>query len=521
MRTYRYTADELSKSIIIPLGYTDESHATKLYLDAAVWLDDCPGGTLQLLVRNPNGDLYAAPTTSENGVLVWELTGGDTAYSGAGEIELNLRGTSGECIKSARCSTWIDASLTGEAGSQPEEVQSWITNLLNAAAEASGAAGMIDNMTVEANALPAGSEATAELTEVSGHYHLKLGLPRGNTGEQGATGETGPQGPQGPIGETPRISVQVATGAAGSEAQVSVGGTAEAPIIYLTIPRGDPGRDGTGAGTVTAVKVAGETHAPDDTGVVDLGQITGGADLSDAAPAALGTAAAGASGLAARADHVHPMPTAAQVGAATAESVSQLKNDIDGLSDAIANAGGVKTVAGVGPDSAGNVALTAADVGALATSGTAADSSKLGGKTLAEIMLTLYPVGAVYISANSTSPASLFGGTWEQIHGRFLLASGSPNANTDNLFGAIIGGWSANSGSTGGQDYHTLTVDELPSHTHESQYVKPEAGYAAAGMMGSTEANWWSSDYIRATGGGQKHNNMPPYLAVNMWKRVS
>lgn len=334
MRTYRYTADELSKSIIIPLGYTDESHATKLCLDAAVWLDDCPGGTLQLLVRNPNGDLYAALTTREDDALVWELTGGDTAYSGAGEIELNLRGTSGECIKSARCSTWIEASLTGEAGSQPEEVQDWITNLLNAAAEASGAAGMIDNMTVEANALPAGSEATAELTEVSGHYHLKLGLPRGNTGEPGATGatgatgETGPEGPQGPIGETPRISVQVATGAAGSEAQVSVGGTAEAPIIYLTIPRGDPGRDGTGAGTVTAVKVAGETHAPDDTGVVDLGQITGGADLSDAAPAALGTAAAGASGLAARADHIHPMPTAAQVGAASAEEVSALKADL-------------------------------------------------------------------------------------------------------------------------------------------------------------------------------------------------
>lgn len=148
------------------------------------------------------------------------------------------------------------------------------------------------------------------------------------------------------------------------------------------------------------------------------------------------------------------------------------------------------------------------------------DSSKLDGKTLAEIMLEIYPVGAVYISTNSTSPESLFGGTWEQIHGRFLLASGSPDANTDTRFGSITGGWVAGSGSTGGQDYHTLTVEEMPSHTHESQYVKGELGYAAAGMMGSTEANWWSVDYIRATGGGQKHNNMPPYLAVNMWKRV-
>ena len=475
MRTYRYTADELSKSIIIPLGYTDESHATKLYLDAAVWLDDCPGGTLQLLVRNPNGDLYAAPTTSENGVLVWELTGGDTAYSGAGEIELNLHGTSGECIKSARCSTWIEASLTGEAGSQPEEVQSWITNLLNAAAEASGAAGMIDNMTVEANALPAGSEATAELTEVSGHYHLKLGLPRGNTGEQGATGatgatgETGPEGPQGPIGETPRISVQVATGAAGSEAQVSVGGTAEAPIIYLTIPRGDPGRDGTGAGTVTAVKVAGETHAPDDTGVVDLGQITGGADLSDAAPAALGTAAAGASGLAARADHVHPMPTAAQVGAATAESVSQLKDD------------------------------------KLDKTATAADSSKLGGKSIAEIMLALYPVGAVYISVNSTSPASLFGGTWESIGGRFLLGADATYA----------------AGSTGGEATHTLTAYEMPPHGHMIYMGGAAVDGTFWGPNDVTPQSKANANATESNGGGQPHNNMPPYLAVYMWKRVS
>ena len=164
---------------------------------------------------------------------------------------------------------------------------------------------------------------------------------------------------------------------------------------------------------------------------------------------------------------------------------------------------------------------TASDVGALAQGGTAADSSKLGGRTWDEHLLDIYPIGSIYMSVHSTSPASLFGGTWEPIHGRFLLASGSPDANTDNWFGDITGGWVAGSGSTGGQDYHTLTVEEMPSHTHESQYVKPQSGYTAAGMMGSTEANWWSVDYIRATGGGQKHNNMPPYLAVNMWKRVS
>lgn len=79
---------------------------------------------------------------------------------------------------------------------------------------------------------------------------------------------------------------------------------------------------------------------------------------------------------------------------------------------------------------------------------TAPDSSKLGGKTLAEIMLALYPVGAVYISVNSTSPASLFGGTWESIGGRFLLGA-------DSTYTA---------GSTGGEATHKLTVNEIPSH---------------------------------------------------------
>lgn len=44
----------------------------------------------------------------------------------------------------------------------------------------------------------------------------------------------------------------------------------------------------------------------------------------------------------------------------------------------------------------------------------------------AQKMLSIYPVGAIYMSVSSTSPASLFGGTWEQIQNRFLLAAGVP-----------------------------------------------------------------------------------------------
>lgn len=112
---------------------------------------------------------------------------------------------------------------------------------------------------------------------------------------------------------------------------------------------------------------------------------------------------------------------------------------------------------------------TAAQVGALAVGGTAANASKLGGKTLAEVMLAIYPVGAVYISLSAASPASLFGGAWEQLQGRFLLGqSGTYPA-----------------GSTGGEARHTLTLSEMPSHNHgATQWVTGWSGWTRGTVNG-------------------------------------
>ena len=66
--------------------------------------------------------------------------------------------------------------------------------------------------------------------------------PQGEDGPQGEQGPQGEDGPQGPTGATPDISIgTVETGAAGSEAQASMTGTPENPVLNLTIPRGDPG----------------------------------------------------------------------------------------------------------------------------------------------------------------------------------------------------------------------------------------------------------------------------------------
>lgn len=173
----------------------------------------------------------------------------------------------------------------------------------------------------------------------------------------------------------------------------------------------------------------------------------------------------------------------------------------------------------------GEVTLTAGDVGALAVGGTAADSSKLDGKTLSQLMLAIYPVGAVYVSVESTSPASLFGGTWEQIKGRFLLGTGAPENNDD---GTSPGDYVETPGSKSGEAEHALTESEMPEHDHNlikigwggntSATIRNEGAYL---VYDPDSEEPLRSDYFGKAGGNQPHNNMPPYLAVYMWKRVS
>lgn len=62
----------------------------------------------------------------------------------------------------------------------------------------------------------------------------------------------------------------------------------------------------------------------------------------------------------------------------------------------------------------------------------------------------VYPVGSIYMTLSADDPATIFGGTWEKIEGKFLLGS-SENFAT---------------GTTGGEESHILTNAELPSHTH-------------------------------------------------------
>lgn len=117
-----------------------------------------------------------------------------------------------------------------------------------------------------------------------------------------------------------------------------------------------------------------------------------------------------------------------------------------------------------------------------------------------------YPVGAIYLSVNDTDPAMLFGGTWERIGGRFLLGA-------DDTYAA---------GSNGGEAEHTLTIDEMPKHNHEIDNLN-SAGNATPFMtvQAQNKVGYGGNVQTMYAGGGKPHNNLPPYLSVFMWKRVS
>lgn len=132
----------------------------------------------------------------------------------------------------------------------------------SAASAASAAATKIDDMTITATGLAAGAAPTAELTEVDGHYNIALGLPKGDKGDTGAT---------------PQITVQVKTGEPGTAATVKQTGTAEAPVIELTIPRGD-------TGSIGSLTINGKT--PDSAGKVELTASDVGARADDWMPTA-------------------------------------------------------------------------------------------------------------------------------------------------------------------------------------------------------------------------------------------
>lgn len=133
--------------------------------------------------------------------------------------------------------------------------------------------------------------------------------------------------------------------------------------------------------------------------------------------------------------------------------------------------------------------------------------------TLDKLRNQMYPVGSLYFSTNSTSPATIYGGSWERYgQGRTLV---SINEND----------WDFTPGKTGGEKTHTLTIDEMPSHRHEiDKFTTMQGGGSWINdKVGGAQANDSGASYgwTKYTGNNMAHNNMPPYIAVYIWRRTA
>lgn len=209
------------------------------------------------------------------------------------------------------------------------------------------------------------------------------------------------------------------------------------------------------------------------------------------------------------------------------------------------------------------------------------DKSKAEVFTKEEIFNVIYPVGSIYMSANNVNPATLFGGTWQKIEGRFMLASGSgynlggtggsANAtipsHTHNVTGTVAnnGSHKHNGSTTLEAGYHTHKYESSEITTRNARamlyFTGYEVGRRQVATSSTSEVYAWASspDYASSsttltmsdhTSGDGQHNhavslqtdgnhnhsfnvtsgstgssatgaNMPPYLVVNVWKRTA
>lgn len=152
-------------------------------------------------------------------------------------------------------------------------------------------------------------------------------------------------------------------------------------------------------------------------------------------------------------------------------------------------------------------ALTEAGAEAAKHATNAKTDAEIAAKYGRDFILTIYPVGSIYMSVSNINPGDLFGGVWDQIKDKFLLSAGDKHT----------------SGETGGEEKHTLTEAEIPSHVHYAygwaEVADGSGTYKVLGAMSEAGSGAAYSTY--PTGSSEPHNIMPPYLTVYMWKRIA
>lgn len=170
----------------------------------------------------------------------------------------------------------------------------------------------------------------------------------------------------------------------------------------------------------------------------------------------------------------------------------------------------------------------------------------------------VYPVGSIYMSVNATSPATILGGTWERINETFLFAAGTTHAagswggatysllpkhthdiaqKSTQSSGSSHSHTFGQSGSYGFRGIRYLSGSQTIS-TVEIKSAKEEAAEDSYRVLAISSGNFSDASATASATPTHNHtisatateeagatvgaeNNMPPYLAVYVWKRTA
>ena len=138
------------------------------------------------------------------------------------------------------------------------------------------------------------------------------------------------------------------------------------------------------------------------------------------------------------------------------------------------------------------------------TSATDALSAKQGKK----ILELVFPIGSTYITQTNSNPSTILGfGTWERLKGKICLGVEEEDSTLNEI------------GKTGGEKEHTLTIAEIPSHSHSQrlEWTNGTGWGLSSATVGDTNVRVDGNVNTGSIGEGQAHNNMQPYEVVRIY----
>lgn len=351
--------------------------------------------------------------------------------------------------------------------------------------------------TMRIGSVSGGATASASITQSGTEAVLNLVLPKGDKGEKGEKGDPGQDGRDGATGPTGPQGAQGATGPTGPAGPnlvskaTQVSGFSTGQVLYVN-------GSVVGAKTLTAAGI-------------------GAAAASHTHNYAGASSAGGAAN------------SAAKLQTARGVTIGGTKKTFDGSADVSWTLGEIGAAV-VDPKSGFSGAARAATQLATARTltigktGRAFDGTANLNWTLADLGILdfVYPVGSIFEWADTGSGANLstieavqahFGGRWEEYgSGRVLVgrAKGIPEFSDVN--------------KEGGEINHTLTIAEMPRHSHEMKWSNEGAVGSGHGCLirDSLSGESWPYGYWTGQdGGGQAHNNLQPYITVFRYRRVA